>query len=408
LSQNQKADLAEAIKYRWSLQAREKQLLPEGDWQTWLIMAGRGFGKTRTGAETVRIWKDNNPIIMIAGATASDLRDVQIEGPGGILAISPKWDRPVYISSKSQLVWPNGSVTMCRSADEPDRFRGPQFYKLWADELAAWKYPESWDMALMGLRLGPNPQALVTTTPRPTKIIKDILKDPTTIVTRGSSYENQDNLAGTFFSHIISKYEGTRLGRQELNAELLEDVEGALWSMDLIERNRVKTLPNFQRIVVAIDPATTANKNSDETGIMVCGLGRDGIGYILEDQTGIYSPNDWGRCAIGLYHKWRADRIVAEVNQGGDMVKTIIRNIDNTCATKDVHATKGKVTRAEPVVALYEQNRIKHYGSLPKLEDEMTQWDANASMPSPNRIDAMVWGITDLMLQSKVNTNQWA
>jgi predicted phage terminase large subunit-like protein len=248
---------------------------------------------------------------------------------------------------------------------------------------------------------------LVTTTPRPTKIIKELVKDPTTIVTHGTSYENKDNLSATFFSHIIKKYENTRLGRQELNAEILEDVEGALWSMALVDKNRVIVHPDLRRVVVAVDPSTTANNDSDETGLIVVGVGVDGHVYVLEDQTGIMSPNQWGVLACRLYHKHGADRIVAEVNQGGDMVELIIKQADPNISYQAVHASRGKVTRAEPVVALYEQGKVHHVGQIPKLEDEMTTWDSKESIVSPGRIDALVWGVASLMFTDKKDTNFW-
>jgi len=405
LSQNQKTELGgllEAAQYRWSIQAREKQQLPPGDWNIWIIKAGRGFGKTRTGVETVRLWKEDNPLIGFIGATAADVRDIMIEGESGILAKSPPWDRPYYEPSKKKLTFKNGSVCKLFSAEEPDRLRGPQFYKLWADELAAWKYDrETWDNAQMALRLGVHPQALVTTTPRPTKLIRELLKAPNTFLTQGTTYENRDNLAENWFQAIIKKYENTRIGRQELNAELLEDVEGALWTLKMIEQNRVKEHPDLKRVVIAIDPAVTANKDSDETGILACGLGIDEVGYVLNDASGIFTPNDWASRAIYNYYKYDADRIVAEVNNGGDLVEVNIRIVDKSVSYKSVHASRGKVIRAEPVAALYEQGRIHHVGTFPKLEDEMTTWDGTNSF-SPGRLDALVWGFTELMLEPQI------
>jgi phage terminase large subunit-like protein len=388
--------LALSIRYDWETLARDKQLLPPGDWDTWLINAGRGFGKSRTGAETVRIWKENFPIIHLVAPTASDARDVMVEGEAGILAISPDHERPNYSSSNRRLTWQNGSKAILFSADEPDRLRGPQCYKAWADELAAWRYPDAWDQLQFGLRLGSHPQVIVTTTPRPTEIIKTLMADVKTYVTTGSTYENKANLAESFIKSLVRKYEGTRLGRQEIFAEILDDIEGALWKYAMIEYVRV--LPEMIRIVVSVDPAVTNNKTSDETGIVVCGLGRDKIGYVLEDMSGTYTPLDWAQKAIDLYYKWNADRIVAEVNQGGDMVGTIVRSIDSRVPYMAVHVTKGKKVRAEPVAALYEQHRVKHYGSHAGLEVQMTSWDAR-SEKSPDRIDAMVGGITELMLK---------
>ena len=391
-------NLLETINYRWSIQARSKQRLPPGNWNTWLIKAGRGFGKTRCGVEAVREWKENNPLIGFIGATASDVRDIMIEGESGILAKSPPWDRPHYEPSKKKLTFNNGAVCKLFSAEEPDRLRGPQFYKLWGDELAAWKYDrETWDNAQMALRLGKLPQAVITTTPRPTKLIKELIKASNTFLTEGTTYENIDNLADNWFDVIIKKYEGTRIGRQELLAEILEDVEGALWTLKMIEDNRVKEVPELRRIIVGVDPAVTSNPDSDETGIVVGGLGVDGLGYVLKDASGIFTPNDWAKRIVFNYHEYKADRIVAEVNNGGDLVEINIRIVDRNVSYKHVYASKGKRIRAEPISALYEQGRIKHVGGFPKLEDEMTTWDGGSI--SPNRLDALVWTFSELMLK---------
>ena len=395
------SDLLNEYKYRWNLNARKKQKLPDGDWITWLILAGRGFGKTRTGAETVRMWARDYPIIHIVGATAADARDIMIEGESGILNISPQHERPQYEPSKRRLTWPNGSKAVIFSADEPDRLRGPQCYKAWADELASWRYPEAFDQLNFGLRLGNNPQIIVTTTPRPTKIIRDLAKDSTTHVTTGTTYENRENLADAFFHHILTQYEGTRLGRQEINAEILEDIEGALWTNKLIESCRVKSHPDLKRVVIAIDPAATSKKDSDKTGIVVVGKGVDDHGYVLEDKSGIYTPNEWARVAIGLYERWKADRIVAERNNGGEMVEAVLRSNDDSVSYKSVYATRGKAIRAEPIVSLYEQQRCHHVGVLSDLEAELTGWAPDLGLPSPDRLDALVWGFTELMLNER-------
>ncbi len=396
------SQILEEIKYRWSINAREKQKLPDGIWSTWLIKAGRGFGKTRTGAETIRTWKDDNPIIHLVGRTAGDVRDTMIEGESGVLACSPNSDRPHYEPSKRRLTWSNGAKAVLFSAEEPDALRGPQCYKAWADELATWKYDrDAWDNLQMGLRLGTNPQCIITTTPKPTKLIRELIADNNTHVTHGTTYENKSNLSKSFFEFIIKKYEGTSLGRQELLAEILEDVEGALWKMKTIDDNRVNKLPELKRIVIPIDPAATATKDSDETGIVPVGIDNDGIGYVLDDLSGIYSPNDWASKAIQAYNDHKADRIIGEANNGGDMIETIIRNIDKSVSYRKVWASKGKTTRAEPIAALYEQNRIKHYGNLSELETEMTTWMALDGQRSPNRIDSLVWGLTELMLNAR-------
>ena len=392
-------NLIEELDYRWSLQARDKQRLPPGDWVTWLIMAGRGFGKTRTGAETVRIWSEQVPIIHLIGRTSQDMREIMIEGPAGILAVHPPRNKPKYEPSKKRITWPNGCKAVLFTADEPESLRGPQCYKLWADELAAWQYAEdAWDMAMMGLRLGQHPQSIVTTTPRPIPTVRELVEDPTTILTKGSTFENADNLAEPFLKKILSKYEGTRIGRQELYAELLEDVEGALWSMSLVDKAIVKEKPELERIVVSLDPATTNKKESDEFGIIVAGIGYDGRGYVLEDLTGKYNPSEWARIALNAYYTHKADRIIAEANNGGDMIEHTLRVYDSAVSYKSVHASRGKKTRAEPVVALYEQHKIKHLGHLPELETEMTTWAAKEGEISPNRVDALVWAFTELML----------
>ena len=401
MSQPKREELEQLIEewgYRWSIQGREKQQLPPGDWMIWAIIAGRGFGKTRTGAETVRIWSDQVPIIHIIGRTATDMRDTMIEGPAGLLSVHPDYNRPKYEPSKKRVTWSNGCRAQLFSADEPDVLRGPQCYKLWADEVASWKYAESWDMALMGLRLGDLPQRIVTTTPRPIPLIKDMVSDADNYITTGSTFENRDNLSSVFFKKVVSKYEGTRLGKQELYAEILEDMEGALWTQKLIEQAHVNKAPELIRIVVAIDPAVTSDPDSDETGICVAGIGTDDNCYVLDDLTGIYTPTEWARRAIGAYTTRKADRVIGEANNGGDLIEQVLRTLDKDVSYSKVWASRGKVTRAEPVVALYEQRRIKHVGSLPELETEMTTWAAKEGEKSPNRVDALVWAVSELML----------
>ena len=395
------ADEIELLHYDWqNVWAREKQILPKGDWFVWLLLAGRGFGKTRTGAETMRIWKNHFPIIHLVGETAADARDVMIEGESGILATSPPYDRPLYEPSKRRVTWKNGAIANVFSADDPDQLRGPHCYKAWADELAKWRYPDAWDQLVLGAQLGSNPQIVVTTTPRPTDIIKELIDKEDTYLTTGTTFENKDNLSKKFIDNIVKRYEGTRLGDQELLAKILEDVEGALWSILLIQKNRVTLCPELKRIVVAIDPAVTSKQSSDETGIVVCGLGVDDIGYVLEDISGILTPNGWARRALMCYYKWKADRVIGEVNNGGDLIETVIRNLDKDVSYKSVHATKGKLIRAEPIAALYEQGRIKHVGVHSGLETQMTTWNVD-TIKSPDRLDALVWGFTELMLNDK-------
>jgi len=388
------------LQYDWEFWARDKQRLPAADFFVWLILAGRGFGKTRTGAETVRVWVRSYPYVNLIGATADDARDIMIEGESGILAICPKDERPDYKKSDRKLAWPNGAVSLIFTADEPERLRGKQHMKLWADEIASWRYAESWDQAMMGLRLGAKPQGIVTSTPKPVKIVKELIADPRNIVTRGTTYENRANLASGFFEYVIRKYEGTRIGRQELNAEILEDIEGALWKWKVIDDYRVPKLPELVRIVIPIDPAVSANPDSDETGIIPVGLGADGHGYVLGDASGVYSPLGWAQKAIAQYNTLEADVMVAEVNNGGDLVEANLRAAGFTGRIIKVHASRGKQTRAEPVAAFYEQGKVHHVGSFPGLESQMTTWDPTAEY-SPDRVDSLVWGLTFLMTRGE-------
>ncbi len=320
-----------------------------------------------------------------------------IEGESGILAVCPPDERPKYLSHKRQLQWPNGAKSLIFTADEPERLRGKQHMKIWADEMCAWRYPEAWDQAALGLRLGDNPQVVVTTTPRPTKELRALVADPTTVVTRGSTYDNKGNLAQAFLNKIITKYEGTRLGRQELAAEILTDNPGALWKRSDIEALRVRVAPACTRIVVAIDPSATNNPTSAEAGIIVVGLGIDDHGYVLEDVSLHGTPNEWATAAVEAYHRWSADRIIGEVNNGGDMVEAVIRAVDEKVSYKAVHASRGKITRAEPISALYEKKKVHHVGSFATLEDQMCDYDPKTAKFSPDRMDGLVWGLTELM-----------
>jgi predicted phage terminase large subunit-like protein len=399
------AQLVNALENSWRAKARPNQLAPAGNWSVWLMMGGRGFGKTRSGAEFVleQVSAGYRRIALVA-ATAADIRDVMVEGESGILACSPEWNRPIYEPSKRRLTWPNGALATTFSADEPERLRGPQHDLAWCDELGAWRYPEAWDMLMFGLRLGQHPRVVVTTTPRPTRLIRDLLtrESHDVVVTRGSTYENRANLAPAFFDQVIRKYEGTRLGRQELNAELLEDTPGALWGHGIIDAARQTAAPHLARIVVAIDPAASSGEDADETGIIVVGKDHQGHGYVLADLSGRYQPIEWARIAITAYRAHKADRIVAEVNNGGEMVENTLRMVDANVAFTAVRASRGKVTRAEPASALYEQGRIHHVGTFPQLEDQMTNFtsdfDRAAAGYSPDRVDALVWAVTDLML----------
>jgi len=394
----------DAARYEWQRIARPNQLPPDGDWRGWLLLAGRGFGKTRTGAEWVRSQiKSGKRRIALVAPTAADARDVMVEGESGLLSVFPQRERPVYKAALRRVVWPNGALATLFSADEPDRLRGPQHDGAWCDELGSWRYPEAWDMLMFGLRLGVNPRVVITTTPRPTKLIRELAMDAGIVKTYGTTYDNRDNLAPTFFSQIVAKYEGTRLGRQELEAALLEDVPGALWNHGMIDSARVRALPAFQRIVVAVDPAVTSGENADETGIIVVGKDLAGDGYVLADRTGRYSPIEWAQRAISAYHEFKSDRIVAEVNNGGEMVEATLRMVDKDIPFTAVHASRGKVVRAEPIAALYEQGRVHHLGAFAALEDQMcsftTDFDRKRMGYSPDRVDALVWGLTELMVE---------
>ena len=384
---------------------RENQTPPPGDWRTWLIMAGRGFGKTRTGAEWVReeVMSGRARRVALVAPTAADVRDVMVEGESGLLAVCDRYNwRPKYEPSKRRITFPNGARAIAYSAEDPDSLRGHQHDLAWSDEVAAWRDPESWNQLQFGLRLGKNPRQIATTTPKPVKVVKDLLKQESegiVAVTRGSTYDNRDNLAPSFLAQIIRRYEGTRLGRQELEGELLDDVLGALWTYGLIERDRVSEGPNeldWQRIVVGVDPAATNTEESSETGIIVAGIDIYGAGYVLEDCSLRGTPLEWARAAVDAYDRWGADRVVAEVNNGGLMVEQTLRTVRENLPVTQVRASRGKMTRAEPVAALYEQGKVHHVGGFPQLEDQMTSYDGTGD--SPDRMDALVWALTDLMI----------
>jgi predicted phage terminase large subunit-like protein len=380
---------------RWT--PRPEQVPPPGDWRVWLIMAGRGWGKTRTGAEWTIASARDFPLTNIIGATVDDARDIMIEGESGILACAPPDFRPRYLSQKRQLQWPNGAKSLVFTADEPERLRGKQHMRLWMDEAAAWRRPEAYDQAMLGLRLGRDPRAVVTTTPKPVRLIRELRAAPTTHITRGSSYENRANLAPAFFEQIIVKYEGTRLGRQELLGEYLDDVPGALWTRAMFDART--PAPDLRRVVVAVDPAVTATEESDETGIVVAGLGVDGRGYVLADRSCRLGPDGWARRAWAAFDEFGADRIIYESNQGGDLVRHTLQTVRNNGSVHGVHASRGKRTRAEPVAALYEQGRVTHTTALDELEDQLCGWTPESG-DSPDRMDALVWALTSLMVQT--------
>ena len=398
---------AASLYYDWSFWSRPSQRAPKGNWTYWLMLAGRGFGKTRAGAEWVRSLAETGAArrIALVAPTLHDARAVMVEGESGILHISPPWFKPVFEPSKRTLTWPNGAVATLFGAEEPDRLRGPQHDAAWCDELCAWKSADAtFDMLQFGLRLGKNPKALITTTPKPMPLLKRLIDMPKVRISRGTTYDNLKNLAPGFRRDIIARYKGTRLGRQELNAEILEDTPGALWSRGLVEKYRVVKPPELVRIVVAIDPPATMGEKADECGIVAAGIAVDGKAYVLRDvsERGL-SPAAWARKAIALYHELQADRLVAEVNMGGAMVETILREVDATVAYRAVHASRGKIARAEPVAALYEQGRVRHAGTFEQLEDQMCNFTGSARVAgeSPDRLDALVWALTDLMLGRK-------
>lgn len=379
---------------------------PLGDWRIWLLLAGRGFGKTRSGAEYVRwqVQTGSARRVALVAPTAADARNVMIEGESGLLEVCSSASQPHYEPSLHRLTWPNGAVATTFSADEPNRLRGPQHDLAWCDELAAWRYPAAWDMLMFGLRIGDDPRAVVTTTPRPIKLIRDLLADPKVATTRGRTIENRANLAPAFLEQIVRRYQGTRLGRQELDAELLEDLPGALWQRGIIEAARIAALPELVRVVVAIDPAATSGEHADETGIIVAGRDGAGHGYVLADASGQYAPAEWARVAITAYAAHRADRIVGEVNNGGEMVEATLRMVDPDVPFRAVRASRGKAARAEPVAALYEQGRMHHLGAFPQLEDQMCafapDFDRAAAGYSPDRVDALVWAVTELLVET--------
>lgn len=367
-----------------------------------MLLSGRGFGKTRCGSEEVRKRAElgQTPIALV-GQTKADVRDTMIElGDSSILKISPPWFMPEYEPSKRRLTWPNGVQAIIYSGDEPDQLRGPQHAFAWVDELAKFKYPtDTWDNLEFGLRVGDHPQAAVTTTPRPIEIIKKLYQQKSTITVKGHTLENKANLPQSFIRRILEQYEGTRLGRQELAGEILDDNPGALWKREWLDKLRAREHPALERIVVGIDPAVTNTEESAETGIIVGGIAHVGDklhGYILDDFSLKASPSGWATASITGYHKHKADRIIGEVNNGGDMVEHTVHSIESAVPFKSVHATRGKELRAEPISALYEQGRVHHVGFFPELEDQLCEWTPGEK--SPDRLDALVWVLTELML----------
>jgi len=388
----------------WEIdQARNEQKAPEGEWSVWLYVAGRGAGKTRTAAE----WLAKQAIVnrgtrwAIVAPTFGDGRDTCVEGESGVQSVLNRYGAiRAYNRSQGQIRLRNGSIIQIFSGEEPERLRGPQHHGGWVDELAAFRYAQqAWDQLQFGLRLGSHPRTVVTTTPKPQPLLKRLIgrTDGTVVVTRGSTFDNAANLAPSALAEFVARYEGTRLGRQELHGELLEDVDGALWSYAVIENSRVDSLPHdVVRRVVAVDPAITNNADSDETGIIVCSRDSNGHGYVEADLSMRGTPNDWAKAVIQAYDDYQCDSIIVETNQGGDMVANTLRTIRQALPIREVHAKVGKRLRAEPISSQYEQGRVHHVGNLQTLEDQMTTWTPD-DPKSPDRLDALVHGLTDLM-----------
>jgi phage terminase large subunit-like protein len=411
----------EELRYNWKFWARPNQLAPEGGWKVWLLNCGRGFGKTRTGTEWVREQiKLGYQRVAAVGPTKGSVRQVMIDGESGLLSVCHAGDKtydgvtlgkPVWSPTNNTVTWANGAKVEVFSAEDPERLRGPQFEKAWCDEICAWtRRDETWDMLQFCMRLGDNPQIVVTTTPKPDKLIRsltspEMVASGKVVITQGTSYDNSDNID----LDALKQYEGTRLGRQELYAEILTEAAGALWNKDMLEACQAPEITDpvafskdLVRIVVSIDPAVTSNKHSDLTGIIVAGIDINGKAFVLEDATGSYTPEAWATKAIGLYEKYQADRIVAERNQGGDMVRHTLKTVDETIPITLVHASRGKYARAEPVSALYEQGKVFHVKGLMDLEDQMVTWEPLEAIGSPDRLDAMVWAITNLLLNNRI------
>jgi phage terminase large subunit-like protein len=397
----------------WPLAAREDQLPPAGDWTVWLLMGGRGAGKTRAGAEWVRARALGKPLaggraagrLALVGETLADAREVMVEGVSGLLAIHPRHERPAWSPARRRLEWPTGAVAHLFSSEDPESLRGPQFDAAWADEVAKWRHPDAtFDMLQFGLRLGEAPRQVVTTTPRPIPLLRRLLADPRTAVTRARTGDNTRNLAPSFLDAVVGRYAGTRLGRQELDGELIEDRPDALWSRAELEAVRLPARPPLTRVVVAVDPPTTARRGSDACGIVAAGLDGDGRAVVIADASrSAARPEVWANAAVALYHAERADRLVAEVNQGGDMVASVIAQVDPSVPVTPVRATRGKWLRAEPVAALYARGRVRHAGLFRELEDEMADFglDGLSGGRSPDRLDALVWAITALLVDPR-------
>ena len=398
--------LADALQNDWKAKARPEQLAPEGDdWSIWLYLAGRGAGKTVAAAQHIRSVADSGQVkhIGLIGQTAAAIRDVMVLGPSGIMSIVPNFNRPVYEASKACITWGNGVKLHLFSAEESERLRGPNLGYAWCDELCSFaNLTDVWDMLQMCMRVGKNPRTIITTTPKPSKLLKSLIaREGTDVtITRGSTFDNRANLAPGYFSSVVSRYLGTRKGRQELNAEILDEIDGALWNLNMIDATRLpkSAKPWFKRIVVAVDPAATAGEDSDETGIIVAAIGDDNRGYVVDDLSGKFSPQEWAAKVIAAYYSHQADRIVIETNMGGDMAEQTLRTVDRNVPITRVHAKRGKLTRAEPIASLYEQGRVSHIGAFETLEDQLCAYAPGCS-DSPDRLDALVYALSDLMTQ---------
>jgi phage terminase large subunit-like protein len=396
----------------WQFWARDDQLPPAGDWTTWLMIGGRGAGKTRAGAEWLRrLALGDGPAqpplgrLALVGESFADVRDVMVEGVSGLLGVHGKTDRPQWQPSNRRLTWPNGAIAQVFSAEDPESLRGPQFEAAWCDEIGKWRYArETWDMLQFGLRLGRQPRCLATTTPRPTPLLRALLADPDTAVSRARTRDNAFNLAPAFLAAMARSYGGTRLGRQELDGEMISERADALWTRDMLEATRTRQAPPLARICVAIDPPASSGRHADACGLVVAGITADGLVHVLRDATLARArPAEWATAAAALYQRFEADVVVVEVNQGGEMASAVLREVDAALPVVAVRATRGKYLRAEPVAALYAQGRVRHVGALPELEDEMCDFGPGglSSGRSPDRLDALVWAITHLALGTR-------
>jgi phage terminase large subunit-like protein len=401
------SDELNLLSWYWPFWARKDQLPPTNDWSTWLLLGGRGSGKTRAGAEWVRMRvSDPRPDqaarhIALVGETLGAARAIKVEGPSGILAISPPYERPKFISSRHVLLWPNGAQASLFSSARPHALRGPQFDAAWCDEVGKWRNDQmTWDMLQFGLRLGRRPQQVLTTTPRDTQLLRDLIADPNCIVTKSSTRANRANLAPQFLRDIIGRYEGSRLGRQEIDAEMLDERSGGLWTPELIERQRRYDAPAFKDYILSLDPAIGAGKHVDHCGLIVLALSEKNEVYVIADETRQgQTPLQWSRHVSDVYRQYKATRLVAEVNQGGELVREVILRNDPAICFSPVRAHRNKLQRAYPVVALYERGLVFHLGHLSRLEEQMCHFDGAGA--SPDRLDALVWGVTDLLLKPR-------